>query len=183
MAEKVVKSLEEYPFRDSIAIFQPFEDGTYMNFRSQVNWVMEHLEVNPKKDTDVIEIKFQAGTPFEAKEITNVIMENYSNLNREFNRGEFVELRKFLEKQLQQKGEELRESEEALKEYREQEKLISLDEETKESITRLAASQAQLEQSLVELDAYLEQKISLESQLEERKENLSADISIVASPL
>jgi tyrosine-protein kinase Etk/Wzc len=183
LAEKVVKSLEEYPFRDSLQIFQPFEDGTYMGFRSQVNWIMEHLEVNPKKDTDVIEIKFQAETPFEAKEITNVIMNNYSNLNREFNRGEFVELRQFLEKQLQQKGEELRESEEALKEYREEEKLVALDEETKESITRLASSQAQLEQSLVELDAYLEQKKSLESQLEDRKKNLSAEISVISSPI
>lgn len=183
LAEKVVKSLEEYVYRDSLQIFQPSDVGSYMGFKGQVNWIMDHLEVNPRKDTDVIEVKFQAGTPFEAKEIANSIMSNYKELNKEFNRSEFVELRQFLEEQLGKKGEELRNSEDALKEYREKEKLVSLDEETAESIRRLAESQAQLEQSLVELDAYLEEKKSLESQLEERKRSLSSDVSIVATPL
>lgn len=183
LAEKVVKSLEEYVYRDSLQIFQPADVGSFMDFKGQVNWIMDHLEVNPRKDTDVIEVKFQAGTPFEAKEIANSIMSNYKELNKEFNRSEFVELRQFLEEQLGKKGEELRNSEDALKEYREKEKLVSLDEETSESISRLAESQAQLEQSLVELDAYLEEKKSLESQLEERKRSLSSDVSIVATPL
>ncbi len=183
LAEKVVKSLEEYVYRDSLQIFQPTDVGSYMNFKGQVNWIMDHLEVNPRKDTDVIEVKFQAGTPFEAREIANSIMSNYKELNKEFNRSEFVELRQFLEEQLGKKGEELRNSEDALKEYREREKLVSLDEETSESISRLAESQAQLEQSLVELDAYLEEKKSLENQLEERKRSLSSDVSIVATPL
>jgi len=183
LAEKVVRFLEEYYARDSLQIFQPGEDGSYMNFRAQVNWIMEHLEVNPRKDTDVIEIKFSAGTPFEAMEITNNIMDNYKDLNKEFNRTEFVELRRFLEEQLNEKGEELRKSEDALKEYREKEKLVALDEETTEAIHRLAESQAQLEGALVELDAYLEQKRSLENQLEDRKKSLSADLTVVTSPL
>jgi len=183
LAEEVVRRLESVPYRDSLKIFQPFEDGTYMDFRAQTEWVMDNLEVSPKKDTDIIEIKFQAESPFEAARIANVIMETYSSINRDFNRSEFRQLRQFLEKQLEEKGEELRRSEEALKEYREKEKLVSLDEATKELITRLAESQAQLEAAMVELDACLEQKRTLESQLEERKKNLSAEISVSATPL
>ncbi len=183
LAEEVVRYLESVPYRDSLQIFQPGRDGTYMDFRSQTNWIMGQLEVTPKKDTDVIEIKFSAGSAFEASKITNVVMETYRNLSRDFNRSEFKELRQFLEKQLEKKGDELRKSEEALKEYREREKLVSLDNATQELISRMAESQANLEQSLVELDAYLEQKKSLESQLEERKKSLSADVTISATPL
>ncbi|MEJ2637618.1 MAG: polysaccharide biosynthesis tyrosine autokinase [Calditrichia bacterium] len=183
LAQAAVKYLEAVPYRDSLQIFQPAQDGTYMDFRNQVNWVMEQLEVTPRKDTDVIEIKFSAGSPFEAARMTNVIIETYRNLSREFNQSEFKELRQFLEKQLEKKGDELRNSENALKEYREKEKLVALDDATKELISRLAESQANLEQSLVELDAYLEQKKSLESQLEERRKSLSADVSISATPL
>lgn len=183
LAEDVVRYLEATPYRDSLQIFQPADDGSYLNLRNQSFWIMDHLEVNPKKDTDVIEVKFQAGTPFEAAKICNVIIDRYINLNQNFNRDEFVKLRQFLEAQIVKKGEELKKSEEVLKNYREQEKLVSLDASTTESISRLAESQAILEQSLVELDSYLEQKKTLEAQLEERKESLSADISISASPM
>ncbi|MFZ0389465.1 MAG: polysaccharide biosynthesis tyrosine autokinase, partial [Calditrichia bacterium] len=183
LAERVVRYLEGVPYRDSLAIFQPNENGEYMPFRAQVNWVQGHMEVSPKKDTDVIEVTFSAGSPFEAARISNVIMDTYRNMSKDFNRSEFKELRQFLEKQLEDKGAELRESEEALKRYREKEKLVALDEETTEYITRLAESQALLDQALVEMDSYLEEKKSLEGQLEERKKNLSADITINSTPL
>ncbi|GAB4375253.1 MAG: hypothetical protein Kow0042_20530 [Calditrichia bacterium] len=183
LAEEVVRYLEAVPYRDSLQIFQPNDEGVYMDFRSQVEWIMNHLEVSPKKDTDVIEIKFQAGSPFEVANICNVIMEAYKDLNRDFNMSELQELRQFLEKQLEKKGEELRKSEEELKAYREQEKLVSLDNSTQELISRLAEAQASLEQAVVELDAVLERKKVLESQLEERKKNLSADITVSATPL
>lgn len=183
LAEQVVRYLEEQPFRDSLQVFQPAEDGSYMNLRNQINWIMNQMEVNPKKDTDVIEVKFQAGSPFEAMTVVNAIIGQFKALNKYMNVQELVELRKFLEDQVHNITEELRKSEDALKEYRQKEKLVSLDKETSEMINRLADAQAQLEQSLVEMDAYLEQKKSLESQLEERRKNLSTDISIVATPL
>lgn len=183
LAEEVVRYLESVPYRDSLAIFQPDKEGSYMDFRAQTEWIMGHLEVAPKKDADVIELKFQAGSPFEASKITNVIMQTYRNLNREFNRAEFKELRQFLEKQLEKKGEELHKSEETLKNYREKENLVSLDESTKEMITRVAEAQALLEQSIVELDATLEQKKTLEKQFAERRKNLSRDITIASTPV
>ncbi|OPX34031.1 hypothetical protein B1H10_04550, partial [candidate division KSB1 bacterium 4484_188] len=84
---------------------------------------------------------------------------------------------------MEKKGEELKKSEEALKNYREEEKLVSLDDATSELINRMAETQAELEQSVVELDANLERKKSLEAQLEERKRSLSSDVTISATPL
>ncbi len=183
LAQRLVQKLEASAFRDSLKIFQPADDGTFMDYQDQIEWISKHLEVSPKKDTDVIEISFDAGSPYEAAKICNLLMETYREIVREFNQSDYRQLRQFLEKQLQRKSEELKESEEVLKEYQEREKLVSLDESTSELITRLAESQAQLEQALVEMDAYQEQKKSLERQLEERKRNLAANLTVAATPL
>jgi tyrosine-protein kinase Etk/Wzc len=183
LAEEVVRYLEAVSFRDSLKIFQSSDDGIFMDFRQQTEWIMNNIEVSPKKDTDVIEIKFSAGTAFESAQITNVIMDTYLTINRDYNRSEFQQLRQFLEHQLEEKGEELKSSEDALKEYREAEKLAALDEATQELITRLAEAQAQLNAAFVELDAFLEQKRALEAQLEDRKKSLSADITVSSTPL
>ena len=183
LAENVVRYLEAVPYRDSLEVFQPDSKGIYMSFRAQVGWIMNNLEVNPKKDTDLIEVVFSASTPFEAAQICNVVVETFRESNRSFSRSEFKELRQFLEKQLEKKGEELKKSEEALKEYREKQKLVSLDDRTKELISRYAESQAELEAALVELEAAMEQKKNLESQLEERREALALEVSQISSPL
>ncbi|NIW79926.1 MAG: hypothetical protein GWN16_10900, partial [Calditrichae bacterium] len=88
LAERVVLQLESAPYRDSLSIFQPNSNGNYMVFRSQVDWIMGHLEVNPKKDTDIIEIVFTAGSPFEAAKICNVVTKTFQQLNKDFNRSE-----------------------------------------------------------------------------------------------
>ncbi len=183
LAEEVVRTLESSPYRDSLKIFQPNKDGEYMTFREQVRWIQDQLEVTPRKDSDIIELNFKGGSPFEAAKVCNVIAETYRKLNREMNRSEFKELRQFLERQLQYKGAELQKSEEALKRYQQENKLVALDDVTKEMISRLAEVQAELEATTMELEAALEQKKSFERELEERKKNLPVEVVQVSSPL
>lgn len=183
LAERVVLALEAASYRDSLAIFRPNEDGNYMIFRKQVDWIMEHLEILPKTDTDIIEIVFSAQTPFEAAEICNTVARTYRLMNKEANLAEFKELRQFLEFQLSKKSEELKRSEDLLRVFRENEKLVSLDDRTKELITQLAQAQASLEATLVEQEAAQEQKRNLEKQLDERRQLLSSDVTQISSPL
>jgi tyrosine-protein kinase Etk/Wzc len=183
LAENVIRYLEASPFRDSLTIFQPDDDGKILPFRKQVEWLQGNLEVNPKKDTDIIEIIFSAPSPWEAKVVCNAIAERYRELNREFNRSEFTELRKFLEHQIVKKGEELKLSEEALKRFKQEEKLVSLDDETKELVSRYAEVESKIEETEVELQAALQSKRTIENQLEDRKKALSIETIDVSSPL
>jgi len=183
LAERVVLALEAASYRDSLAIFQPNEDGNYMILRKQVDWIMSHLEVIPKTDTDIIEIVFSAQTPFEAAEICNTVARTYRLMNKEANLAEFKDLRQFLEFQLSKKSEELKRSEDLLRVFRENEKLVSLDDRTKELITQLAQAQAAMEATQVEQEAVQEQKRNLEKQLDERRQLLSSDVTQISSPL
>lgn len=183
LAENVVPKLEAKPYRDSLYIFQPLSNGTYLSFEQQVQWVRGQMIINPMLEADIIEIIFNAGSPFEAAAVCNVVTETFQQLNKEYNRSEFRDLREFLELQLRKKGEELRKSEETLRLYKETEKLVSLDASTAEMIRKLAESQAASEAAQIELQAAQEQKRSLEAQLEERRGSLSTEVSEISSPL
>ncbi len=183
LAENVVPKLEAKPYRDSLYIFQPMSNGTYLSFEQQVQWVRGQMLINPMLEADIIEIVFNAGSPFESAAVCNVVTETFQQLNKEYNRSEFRDLREFLELQLRKKGEELRKSEETLRLYKETEKLVSLDASTTEMIRKLAESQSASEASQIELQAAQEQKRSLEAQLEERRGMLSSEVSEIRSPL
>lgn len=183
LAERVILGLETAPYRDSLAIFQPNSDGHYLTQREQVAWIKTHLDILPRPDSDAIEIVFSAGSSFEAAEICNVIANTFQKLNKEFKVDDFKELRLFLENQLNKKSEDLRKSEDLLKVYQEDEKLVSLDERTKELILHLSTVQAELETSIITLEAGQEQKRNLEKQLEERRASFTNEISQTSSPL
>lgn len=182
LAERVVKQLDLSDVRDSLQIFQPDDEGGYLTLRSMVLIIQESMEIEHRKETDVIEIKYQAGSTFESAYIANTIADQFQLANSEANRSEINELREFVETQLFKKGEELRRSEEHLREYQERKKVASLDEETTELVNRLAEVEALFEEAQIELKSKLEMKSSLEDKLEERKETLSSDLSGISTP-
>jgi len=182
IAERVVRRLSESDVRDSISFFKPLEDGTQLPFSSCVQIVMGNLEVEPKRDTDIITLKYQAGSSFEAAYIANVIAEEFSEQNAETNRLEVSEMRKFIETRLKIKAQELKKSEEKLRAYQEREKIASLDAETSELVTRLSEAESMLEQARIELETKEGLKKSLEKKLEERKKTLPKNLSEISTP-
>ncbi len=182
LAERVVKRLDLSDVRDSLKIFQPDEEGQYLTFRQMTAIIQRNMEVDHTRDTDVLTITYSTGSPFEAAYIANAIAEEFQLLNAEANKSEISELRKFIEDRLAIKANELRSSEERLREYQEREKVASLDEETNELVNRFAEASAMLEQAQVELQANLEMKKSLEEKLEERRLALPNDLSEISTP-
>ncbi len=182
IAERVVHKLEKSAYKDSLSLFKPREDGRELTFNDRVSIVMNSLEVEPKRDTDIITLTYQAGTPFEAAFLANTISEEFAKLNAETNRMEISEMRKFIEDRLAIKAKELKESEEQLKRFQEAEKIASLDAETQELVTRLSETESMLEQARIELNSSLELKKNLEEKLQERKETLPSNLSEISTP-
>ncbi len=182
IADRVIRRLEKSDVRDSLRLFQPNEEGEYLTFDERVAVVMNSMDVEPKRDTDIITLTYQAGTPFEAAFIANVIAEEFAQLNAETNRIEVSEMRKFIEDRLKIKAKELQKSEENLRNFQEKEKIASLDAETQELVTRLSEAESMLEQAKIELSSKQELKKSLEKKLEERKAALPTDLSEISTP-
>ncbi len=182
LAERTIRSLEAAPEKDSLLIFQPDEDGHRNTFRQIVRWLRNSMEVEHRKDTDVIEIRFSAQTPFEAAFITNQIAQDYRIINAEKSQGEVFELREFLEEQLVLKEGELRNAEEELRKYQEEKKVASMDNETAELVTRVSNAESMLEQAKIDLEGAQQRKKSIEYQLEERKASLGDDLGGTSTP-
>ncbi len=182
IADRVIHRLAKSDVRDSLSLFQPNEEGEYLTFEERVAVVMNNMDVEPKRDTDIITLTYQAGSPFEASYIANVIAEEFAQLNAETNRIEVSEMRKFIEDRLKIKARELQQSEENLRNFQEKEKIASLDAETQELVTRLSEAESMLEQAKIELSSKQELKKSLEKKLEERKAALPTDLSEISTP-
>ncbi len=182
IAERVIKNLELSNVRDSLSLFHPNKEGEYKTLRDMVVIIRESMEVINKKETDIIEITLSAPSAFEAAFITNTLASEYERSSSEFNQGEIKDLRTFLEDQLERKSQELKTSEELLREYLEKERVASLDEETTGMVTRLSQVEAELEQTRVMLEANLEMKSSFEAQLEKRRETLAVEITEISTP-
>jgi capsular exopolysaccharide synthesis family protein len=182
LAESVIMCLDTSIMRDSLSIFKADNEGKIKSLRSMASWLMNMMEVNNKKDTDIIEITFSSNYPFECAYICNTIAKEFQRINEETNRVEISELRRFLEKQEESKGEELKLAEENLRDFQERENVADLDAETSQIVDRYAQAQAMLEQAQVELDAYQERKKSLLGHLDERKQSLASDLSEISSP-
>ena len=182
LAESTIRKLELSDVKDSLTIFQPDEEGNKVSFRTMVRWLQDNMEVEHRKDTDVIEISFNAHTPFECAYIANIIAEEFKLLNANTSAGEVNDLRKFLEKQLEVKEKDLRQSEEKLRSYQEQKKVANLDGETTQLVNQLAQGQSMLEQAQIDLNSALQRKKSINEQLEERRASLGSDLGGTSTP-
>jgi tyrosine-protein kinase Etk/Wzc len=182
LAQRTIRRLQIAEEKDSLSIFQPDEDGIVPTFRAMVSWLQKSLEIEHRKDTDVIEVIFSAASPFECTYITNIIAEEFRILNAETSRTEVNELRDFLERQISNKEKELNIAEEKLRTYQEREKVANLDDETTQLVNRLAQAQAMLEGANVEINTAKEKRESINDQLDERRSKLGEDLGGISTP-
>jgi len=192
LAEEVVRKLQASPYADSLWILgNRSQDARFSlsgllfsllrrgkekkgsafseivdNFRKNVTSVM------PQRDTDIIELKVQAYDPFEASFVANTWMETYQSLDISESRGEVGEIRAFLEKKVADVMDSLRESEQALKNFKETEKVASLDTETQQLIEKAAEFESLYQEARIDYESNLKKIESMRGQLTENQKKL-----------
>lgn len=105
--------------------------------------VRESITVNALKNTNIIEINSENINPQLASIIANGTASVFVEESRSINRSRATEAKRFIEEQLIEKETELKQAEEEKLEYKRQENILYLDEETKINIEQLANFQSQ----------------------------------------
>ncbi len=105
---------------------------------------LKKLEVKDIKKTDVLEVSYQDTDPEKAAAAVNTVMATYLENNLLSNRTEAVAAREFVQKQLPQAEASLRQAELALRQFKENNKVVALDEEAKSAVGTLADLQKQM---------------------------------------
>jgi len=190
LARHVIQRLMDSPHRDSLALLGNSVNGNRFSlmawFRSilsggegdeeglSMNKMIESfregaISVLPRRDTDIIELKVNAPTPFEAAYVTNIWVDAYTDLDLDESRGEVQKVREFLEQKLEEVQHDLNTSEEVLRRYKEENQVVALDAETQKMITQLTEFESLYQEAATGLEANLRRLDYLKSQLDENQ--------------
>ena len=144
--------------------------------------VRESITVNSLKNTNIIEINSENLNPKLASIIADSTASVFVEESRSINRSRANEAKRFIEEQLIEKETELKKVEEEKLEYKRQENILYLDEETKINIEQLANFQSQeieVNNQIVENKAELAE---VHRQLEKQAETYISSETITTNP-
>ncbi|MBN1481483.1 polysaccharide biosynthesis tyrosine autokinase [candidate division KSB1 bacterium] len=147
-------------------------------FDDQVVTFRKRLGVRHIRNTDMIEIKFQAHTPTEAAFVSNAVAFAYERINQEESKAEIQQVTEFLKNQLALYQDSLQVSEDALKAYQERAKVVALDHETSELVRKIAEFETLYNAAKTDLEAARQRLNYIDSELE--KQNTDFDIEAIS---
>ena len=183
----LINMLDKIGLKSFVASLLGMDDGKNNdeeepNFDKIANQIRGSISAITVKNTNIIEISSENINPQLASEIANTTASVFVEESRFTNRSRATEAKKFIEEQLIEKEIELKQFEEEKLEYKRQENILYLDEETKMNIEQLANFQAQ------EMEAnnqIIENKAKLaeaHKQLERQSETYISSETITTNP-
>ncbi|MDZ7315929.1 MAG: polysaccharide biosynthesis tyrosine autokinase [candidate division KSB1 bacterium] len=147
-------------------------------FDEQVKALREGLSVRHIRNTDMIEIRFRAHSPFEAYFVANAVASVYERISKEESQAEVRQVKDFLEKQLALYERELAGSEEQLRAYQESAKVVSLDEETADLVRKITEFETLYNSARTDLEAARQRLAYINAELE--RQNSSFNIESIS---
>jgi capsular exopolysaccharide synthesis family protein len=139
------------------------------------------ISVDPIRNTDMIQISVTAPSPTEAAYIANTVAQVYKEQNQVASQEEVRKVKDFLGEQLEVFQEQLRQSEQALKVYKENEKVVALPREVEELVSKLAEVEKIYREADLELHSNKERLSYIDEQLGESKKKLNMQ-NILTAP-
>ncbi len=150
-------------------------------FNGFVARLQASIKVDPIRDTDMIRISVTAPSPIEAAYLANTVAQVYKEQNQLASQEEVRMIKNFLGEQLDAFQAQLRKSELALKEYKENEKVVALPREVEELVTKLAEVEKLYREVELELNSNKERLSYIDEQLGASKKNLNMQ-NILTTP-
>ncbi|MEM7065369.1 MAG: polysaccharide biosynthesis tyrosine autokinase [Cyanobacteria bacterium P01_B01_bin.77] len=163
IAEKVIQSLDLKDDED-----KPLDPRLFV----------EGLDVTTITGTDVLAVSFESSDPEIVAEVVNQVMEEFLELNILTNRAEAAAARKYIEQELPESRAAVRAAEDAIRQFKEQNRIVVLEEEANSSVQL----QSELDRQIALLKAELEEVSAQASELR-RQVGTSSEQAVVDSAL
>jgi len=184
IVEDVIRSLADSPYRGELEIMrEAAPSGMPITFDNRVSTLRNKVGVTLQKDTDLLKVSVIAYSPFESAFLTNALAEQFYRYSLQTSRGEITDVRLFLEQQLDVVRQQLSQSEEMERTYKENQGVSALDQETTQLVGQSAEFHALYNTTQTELNAQLRRQEYLRRQIAETKGTMVEDISSASSPL
>ncbi len=145
--------------------------------------IMFSTIVLSSRTTDVITVIASSNGPAQAAAIANTVGQAFITRNLSYSRGEFTEIRRFLEVQLPVIEKRLFNEENQLRLFKQTNQVVSLSDESKNLIDKLTSFESQYNLTRVERESAEKRLAYLQGQLDFQKKNMLENVSQVSSPL
>jgi polysaccharide biosynthesis transport protein len=111
------------------------------------NDLIKQLNIKGVTGTDVLQISYESGKAGESAAVVNKVIEVFLKTNVQSNRAEAVSARKFVEQQLPKTEEAVRQADSAVRRFKEENSLISLEEEAQQAVRLIGDLEGQITQA------------------------------------
>ena len=105
---------------------------------------LNQLNVNPIGKTDILQVSYKDTDPKKAAKVINTLMYIYLMNNQRDNRAEAIAAREFIKKQLPSAEATVRQADLALRSFKEENKIVALEEEAKSAVAVVQDLQRQI---------------------------------------
>jgi len=184
LAEDVIHVLAESPYKNELEIMAERDaTGKPVTFDDRVASFQKHTSVALLKDTDVLKVSVSAYSPFETAFLTNALADEYYRYRLNSARSEIGDIRQFLDQQLEVVKQQLSQSEDMERNYKESQGVTALDEETSQKVRQSADFHALYNTTQTELNAQIRRQEYLRKQLAETKGTMVEDVTNATSPM
>lgn len=141
--------------------------------------MLKRITTQPVKDTEILKVQVKAGSPEEAAEVANALVETFTDRLTELVRAEQSTVRKFIGERLKESKKELEQAENNLQKYKTQQQIVAPDEETKALVDRLANIDKLAAENKIALSTAQAKLSSAQSQLSKEKPGFVADSPLI----
>ena len=138
--------------------------------------IQSNLNINNRRDTDMLELSFKSPFPDEAKLVANTIAFVYMDLDKKWNSEQAGNLVDFLRSQVTVQSSKLAVAEEKLKTFKEKERIYDLTGNAPMVLGRLVEVETQYYNTLAEINISNEQAEYLRSKLSEDEKTLAEQL-------
>ncbi len=155
----------------------------YNNKNDYLTYIIEkNVSARPIPKTDVIAISAQAHNAKVAAVIANTTAELLIKRNLNSKLGEINQVKNTVEDQLKYFSQKVQESENALKIYKEANKITYLDKESEEIFKRITEAEVEYNKTVTELNASRNRLAFVKDKLSQEREELVPYITTITSP-
>ncbi len=153
------------------------------NFEPLSRTLKKRIKIEQKRGLDIILFKSDSPSPVEAAYIVNAYINAYYEYNLKSNRTRFTLTREFLEKQREDKANQLKEAENRVSEFQKQTNVVALDEQATKLVQQISDFESQMKAAEIEAASKQKALEEFRKTLSEKDKEISKYIeSLAAEP-
>jgi tyrosine-protein kinase Etk/Wzc len=156
--------------------FLTFKETKKISIGDLINSLEYSVNIEQRKGMDIVDISVESPSAYKAALMANIYANVYKKFNLQVNRDQLTMLKDFLLTHVQEKQNELKESESTLSQFQAKNGIISLDDQSKTLITQLANFEAQRDGAKIELASTEKVLAQLKEELNQQNPKVAAYI-------